>query len=183
VSEEQNLPQDEELPIEEGQLEVDAVRLNALVERYRNEQQLGPGFLAGLGAALLGAVLWALVTVVTGYQIGFMAVGIGFLVGIAVRRLGKGIDTVFGVLSASLSLLGCLFGNLLAVCGLVAKQESIPFMAVLTGLDLGLAVELMKATFSPFDLLFYGIAVYEGYKLAFRRISQEELLDLAREPD
>lgn len=34
---------------------------------------------------------------------------------------------------------------------------------------------VMVATFSPMDLLFYGIAVYEGYKLSFRRVSPEDM--------
>ena len=28
----------------------------------------------------------------------------------------------------------------------------------------------MKADFSPIDLLFYGIAIYEGYKFSFRQV-------------
>ena len=33
----------------------------------------------------------------------------------------------------------------------------------------------MVATFSPMDLLFYGIAVYEGYKFSFRQVGPEDL--------
>jgi hypothetical protein len=33
----------------------------------------------------------------------------------------------------------------------------------------------MATTFSPMDLLFYGIAVYEGFKLSFRKITHEEI--------
>ena len=33
----------------------------------------------------------------------------------------------------------------------------------------------MVVTFSPIDLLFYGIAVYEGYKLSFRQIGLDDL--------
>jgi hypothetical protein len=36
-------------------------------------------------------------------------------------------------------------------------------------------MDLMKATFSPIDLLFYGIAVYEGYRFSFRQVTPEEL--------
>jgi hypothetical protein len=34
---------------------------------------------------------------------------------------------------------------------------------------------MMVAFFSPMDLLFYGIATYEGYQLSFRQLSPEEL--------
>jgi hypothetical protein len=38
----------------------------------------------------------------------------------------------------------------------------------------------MTANFSPIDLLFYGIAIYEGYKLSFRQVTEDELRAAAR---
>jgi hypothetical protein len=38
----------------------------------------------------------------------------------------------------------------------------------------------MTATFSVMDLLFYGIAIYEGYRFAFRKIRPEELQGLSQ---
>jgi len=67
-----------------------------------------------------------------------------------------------------LSLLGCAGGNLLAICGVIARQEGVPFLELVSRLDPGVAQGLMVATFSPMDLLFYGIAVWEGYRLSFR---------------
>jgi hypothetical protein len=122
--------------------------------------------LAGLLAASAGAAAWALVTVLTGMQIGWMAVGIGFLVGLAVRKFGKGSAPSFQVLGAVLSLVGCLAGNLLAVCIFAGRSEDVPLMTILAGLTPSLAVRLIVETFSPMDLLFYGLAVYEGYKFA-----------------
>jgi hypothetical protein len=52
----------------------------------------GPGLVGhgraaifGLGAAAGGAVLWAVVTRVTGYELGIIAIAVGWLVGVAVR--------------------------------------------------------------------------------------------------
>lgn len=39
-------------------------------------------------------------------------------------------------------------------------------------------LELLRATFSPIDLLFYGLALYYGYKAAFRRITPAEQANL-----
>jgi hypothetical protein len=74
-----------------------------------------------------------------------------------------------------MSLVGCALGNLLTVVGLVSQQENIPFFSLLSSLDFGVAREMMAATFSPMDLVFYGIAVYEGYRFAFRRLTAEQL--------
>ena len=38
-----------------------------------------------------------------------------------------------------------------------------------------MAFELLKATLDPMDFLFYGIAVYEGYRFSLRGLSNEEV--------
>lgn len=130
-------------------------------------QNLAMGIAGGIGAAIVGAVLWAAITVTTDYQIGWMAVGVGFLVGYAVRRFGKGRDQAFGIAGAVISLLGCLAGNMLTVVIVVSRQENIAIAAILSRLTPGVIVSLLQETFQVMDLLFYGIAVYEGYKFSF----------------
>lgn len=130
------------------------------------EDSLPMALLAGLVAAAAGAAVWALVTVFTGLKIGWVAVGIGFLVGYAVRRFGKGSSPSYQMLGAVLSLLGCLAGNLLVVCVFASRNEDLPLMTILAGMTPTLAVRLIVETFSAMDLLFYGLAVYEGYKFA-----------------
>ena len=167
-------PQEEVKP-EQIPVEIDPAQVQVALEQLRSHQNLLGGVLAGLVAAGIGAGVWAGVTVITNFQIGLMAVGVGFLVGFAVRSVGKGVDPVFGVVGATLALLGCAVGNLLTVSAIFARQEGMALMEMLSLLDLAIAWKLMAVTFSPIDLLFYGIAVYEGYKLSFRQVSLEEL--------
>ena len=129
-------------------------------------ENLPMGFMAGLVPAAVGAGLWALVTIVTGFQIGWMAVGVGFLVGWAVRIAGKGIHRAFGIMGALLALGGCAVGNLLTIVVIAARHFEIPLVAVFSRLTPDVVVQLMGATFSPMDLLFYGIAIYEGYRFS-----------------
>jgi len=124
----------------------------------------------GIVAAIVGAVIWAVVTVATEYQLGLMAIAIGFLVGFAVR-LGKGATPIFGLVGAMLSLFGCLLGNFLAMVGFAAKGEHAGVFATLSSIDYAKVPALMVSTFSAMDLVFYGIAVYEGYKFSFYRPS------------
>lgn len=125
------------------------------------------GVAAGSGAALAGAIIWAVVSAVTNYQIGWMAVGVGALVGYAVRRAGNGTDSSFGIAGAALSFLGCFVGNFLTIIIIVSRQESIPILDIVSRITPEIFSELMKDAFQPMDLLFYGIAVYEGFKLSF----------------
>jgi hypothetical protein len=131
-----------------------------------DDQSLSRALLAGLAAAAVGGGLWALVTVITGYQIGWMAVGVGFLVGWAVRLAGKGTTTTFQALGAALALAGCLAGNLLTICIVAARQLSVSIPEMLSRLTPDVTVDLMWATFSPIDLLFYGLALYQGYRFS-----------------
>lgn len=124
------------------------------------------GILAGAVAAAIGAAIWAAVTLASGWQIGWMAVGVGFLVGFAVRFAGEGSSMAFSVAGSLLSLLGCLAGNFFTGIGFVAKELDLGFFELLGQFNYGATGELLSATFSPMDLLFYGIAVYQGYKLS-----------------
>jgi hypothetical protein len=117
-------------------------------------------------AAVLGAVVWAAVTVGTGYQIGWMAVGVGFLVGMAVMVASKGGGPLFGFIGAGCALFGCVLGNLLSGIGFLAQALEIGYFDALTGFDFSMSFMLLKETFSPMDVLFYGIAIFEGYKFA-----------------
>lgn len=123
---------------------------------------------AGVLAALVGAVLWAAITVATNHQIGFMAIGVGLLVGFAVAKLGAGSGATFGLVGAVCALLGCVLGSFFAGVGFLSNELGESYFTVLSRFDGRMVVELLKETFDGMDLLFYGIAVYEGFKLGSR---------------
>lgn len=161
-------------PIDEAEIRRQVAEWEA---RLRSEHNLPLGTAAGFVAAALGAGLWAIVTVATKFQIGWMAVGIGFLVGYAVQRFGKGTTKIFGIVGAGLALFGCVLGNLLSACGLAAADANVPFLDIALPVFTHpmLALHFLGAMFSPMDLLFYGIALMEGYKLSFRKLTEEDL--------
>ncbi len=129
-------------------------------------ENLPLGFMAGLVAAGVGAGLWALVTIITTFRTGWMAVGVGFLVGWAVRTGGKGTHRAFGITGAALALGGCAAGNLLAMIVIAARHFEVPLLTVFARLTPDLVYGLMQMTFKPIDVLFYGIAIYEGYRFS-----------------
>jgi len=141
--------------------------------KLRIHQDFNYALFGGLLAALISALIWAVITVLTQYQIGYMAGGVGFLVGYSVRFFGAGIDKKFGFLGAFLALIGCLLGNLFSQIGFEAQGMSLGYLETLSFLDLGMIAEIIIETFQPIDLLFYGIAVSLGFKYAFRRVTIE----------
>lgn len=154
-------------------------QIKAAIAKLHAQQNLPLGFVAGTVATLLGATLWAVITVVTKFQIGYMAVGVGFLVGYSIRTFGKGLSPIYGVMGASLALLGCLLGNMLSVCSAIADAANDSFFAVTLNVFTNpeLMAQAMMATFHPMDLLFYGIALYEGYHLSFRELTESDAIE------
>lgn len=153
-------------------------KLADLLREMEANQNLAMGVLAGAAAAIAGAAIWAAVTVATQYQIGFMAVGVGLLVGFAVRIAGKGVTPTFAYIGAAFALIGCLMGNFLSVVGFISIEESLPYFQVLGMIDYAQLPDIMFSTFQPMDLLFYAIAVYEGYKFSLLQLTGEQVMSL-----
>ncbi len=150
---------------------------NAL-EKLRMEQNLPLAIIAGVGTGIIGAILWGLITVATNYQIGYMAIAIGAGVGYSMKILGKGIDPIFGIAGGAIAVLSCFIGNFFSIIGFYANEESLGFVETLFLFDYAYFIPVMTETFSAIDLLFYGIAGYEGYKFAFRTFTEADVADM-----
>jgi hypothetical protein len=129
-------------------------------------ENLPLGFMAGLVAAVAGAGLWALITLATNHQIAWMAVGVGFLVGWAIRVAGRGRHTVFGIVGAALAVGGCAVGNLLVVIVIAARQFGLPLQDFFARLTPDVVYNLMHISFRPMHLFYYAVAIYEGYRFS-----------------
>jgi hypothetical protein len=138
------------------------------IAHLRSQQNFAMAIPAGIVAAIVGAVLWAVVVYVSGYALGLMAIVVGALVGYAVRIAGKGVDQKFGVLGAACGALGWALGTALADIAMLAKLENLPFSETVSRLGMDGSLSLLMEAGDVMDIVFLGIAMYEGYKFAFR---------------
>lgn len=145
----------------------------AILIALRSHQRFGFALLGGGLIAILASLLWAAVTVITKIQIGFMAIGVGLLVGLGVRFFGAGVDKHFGFLGALLAFMGCLIGNLLSQVAFYAHQEGLDYFEVLGYVNAGNFWEITTEGFLPIDLLFYILAIGQGYKFAIRPVPDD----------
>ena len=151
-----------------GTAAADASSRELAIASLRKQQNLSLAIAGGVGVAIAAAIVWAIVTVVTKMELGIAAVAVGYAVGRTIKELGKGIDPVFGYLGAGCALLGCLLGNLFSAVAFYAGAQNIPLSQALMNLDAALVEKLFTVFFQPMDLLFYGIAIYEGYRFSFK---------------
>jgi len=66
-------------------------RLEASIHQLRQRGSLAQAFLYGLGAAIAGSVVFYVISAATGYQLGLIAVAVGWFVGKAVRKGSGGL--------------------------------------------------------------------------------------------
>jgi hypothetical protein len=118
----------------------------------------------GALAALAAAIIWAAITAATNFQIGYMAIGVGFAVAFAVRVFSHG-NKMTAYISGVLSLAGCLLGNYLAAVAITAQHEHVAVVDASFRL-LPVFFQVLGDTFSPMDIVFYALGVYFGYKYA-----------------
>ncbi len=150
------------------------------IAKFKSEQNLTTALITGIVVGIIGAVLWGTITVATGYQIGYMAIAIGAAVGLSMRFTGKGIDQIFGISGGIIAIFSCLLGNFFSIVGYVADAEGLGYMETLGLFDYGQLIPIMSEIFSPIDLLFYGIAAFQGYKLAFKTFTEKDLYELEK---
>jgi len=141
----------------------------AEAERYTGSA-LGPAIAGGLIAAIVGGFLWSLIAIVTDYEIGIAAWGMGFLVGYAVVLFAGGAKgTPIQVVAVAFSLFGIVLGKYITYAYFFKQAVSDRFNVDISYFD----SEIFRAfrenlgdIFGGFDLIFAGLAVLTAWRLA-----------------
>jgi hypothetical protein len=130
------------------------------------------GLLAGVVASILATALWYAVVVVSHYQLGIVAVIVGFLVGQAVV-LGasrRGSIALVGI-SVVLTLLALVISEYLIIANFVTQElapgETIELIQP-PSFVLDVVVESVKA--DPLTLAFWAIALFQAFTIPARQL-------------
>ncbi len=90
--------------------------------RLVRAQSLRNAFMASLIVFVLFCIVWLALTSVTGRVFPWMTVLLGWATGVAVRRVGRGVDWRFPLLAAIVTLLGCVGGNIVLAASTTAAE-------------------------------------------------------------
>lgn len=164
--------------------QIDRVKYEQRMAELRSEQSVALAIVAGVLASILGAVLWAVITYLTSRQFGLVAIGIGVLVGFAVKYFGNGLDMKFGLIGAFFAFVGCVLGKILTTVVFASFTDGMPLLMVVSTFitSPSIVIEILRADFSFIDLLFYGLAIYEGYRFSIREIGPEDMTGVYSTP-
>jgi hypothetical protein len=120
------------------------------------------GLAAAVGAGLVSAVLYGLVIGLTKHEIGYAAVGVGFLVGIAAGRAG-GRNQTLPVAAVILSVASVYLGQLIGDAMIVAKEYGVGFNEVFFE-HIDVVQKVWKADADPVTFLFFAVAAYVAFQ-------------------
>jgi hypothetical protein len=120
----------------------------------------------GMIAAIVGAVLWAVIVDATGYKVGYAAVGLGLLIGLAMARTAPAWRPLPFVATV-IALAGCLLGDFFVDATAVGHITGQGTLTALTDMitDPALGSEVFSAGFEGMDALFWIIAAIAAFQL------------------
>lgn len=118
----------------------------------------------GLALGIVGAAIWALITKVTGYNLGIIAIVVGFLVAFGFRLGGLTSNMTMGIIAAVIAFFSVLLGNVFTIFMQVADYFDVSLLEVVQLFDYAKLPEVILESSSPIDLLFYFIALSTAFK-------------------
>ena len=132
------------------------------------QPNIGGAIAAAAGAALAGALAYGFIMKAIDHEIGWLVVGVAAIIAWPLGRIG-GRNPVLPVAGAVLSVLALFAGQFFGV-SLYLHEFTGLSVGELLGSNIDLAFEAWKSNLAAMDVLFYGIAVFEGFVLTNRMV-------------
>lgn len=118
---------------------------------------------AGLGVAIVGSVLWGIISYATQHQFSLLALVIGLCVGTVMARVSRVRNPALAIASAAIAVLGCALGSLVAEI-LVFVRLGAPLGNVLSNPHI--VFHYYPKAVGGLGFVFWAIAALYGYRVA-----------------
>ena len=119
------------------------------------------GLVTAVAAGLIAAGIYGFVIGTTKHEIGWAAIGVGFVIGLAAGKLG-GRNPVLPVVSAVLALGAVYLGQLVGDAMLIADEYGVNFSKVFFD-HFGVVQDAWKADSDPLTFVFFAIAAFAAF--------------------
>jgi len=140
-----------------------------LEEQTKNPNMIGATLL-GLAASIIGIFVWSLFTILTKWEVGYIAIGVGWLVGQAVCfGSGHKRGPTLQLIAVAWTAIAILLSEIVLFTYFVSQQESVNPFALLLGVLLSgqfipFVIAGVQAMISPMSLLIWGIGLWTAYR-------------------
>ncbi len=134
------------------------------------------GLLSGLAAAVVASAIWYAVVVVTGYQVGLVAIALGFLVGQAVvLGAGRHGSVVLVAASVAFTVLALAISEYLIVVHFIGLEFAAQGLTieVLQPIDFMIEIVAESVQADPLTLVFWTIALFQAFIIPARLLRSD----------
>lgn len=142
-------------------LPADGHPYQAAPEQEPAADRFGLGVAAAFAAALVAAGAYGAIAGAMEREIGWAAVGVGFVTGLAAGKAG-GRNPILPVVSGVLALGAVYLGQLLAISILFAEQTGVPFTDFLLT-DLGTVTAVWNESVDLMTFLFFALSAFAAF--------------------
>ena len=145
----------------------------AIREEEFSGEVLLPCLLGGLIAAVVSGAIWAGISIWTGYEVGYVAIGVGFLCGLGVMMMSQGKRGMpLQMIAVGASVLGIVIGKYITFFdvfkGMMATEAGTEAISWISMFSMGM-IQFFSANItsmaSGYDLLWIGLAVYTAWSI------------------
>jgi len=147
-------------------------------ERLVRSQSLGNAFAAGIAAIVAYCLLWILLSSLLNRVFPWMTLLLGGLVGVALRRAGRGVDWRFPLLAAALALGGSVVSNIVVAASYTAETFGTGTLHVLRAVTAMTWPVFFDEVWNVADTFYAVVAAAIAAFLANRRLSRSEFYAL-----
>ena len=132
-------------------------------EKY-TQKALVPALVGASVGALLTGGLWAAIAIITNYQIGYAAIGIGWLTGFLAVFAAKGAKGLpIQIIAIVMSVFAILVGKYFIVADYVVENLAPEGTSMLSGYIMNIFIENISDLVEMYDILWVALAVYAAW--------------------
>lgn len=154
-----------------------------LGRQLMNEQSLPNALYASLIIIVLFSVVWAMASTLIDRILPWMTVVLGILVGLGVRRAGRGLDWRFPVLAAVLAAFGALLSNVVVAAAFTAAALDTSTLHILRAVTSMTWPVFFAEAMSTADAVYGLLAAALAAFYANRRLTRAEFHALRKMSD
>ena len=147
-------------------------------QRLVREQSLRGAIASSLLIIVVFSALWAGLSVLTNRVLPWMTIILGPLLGLAVRRTGRGLDWRFPVIAAVITIVGALVGNVIVAAANTAYDLGVGTLQVLRAVTAMTWPIFFAEVMSPADAIFAMFAAAIAAFYANRRLTRTQFFAL-----
>ena len=144
--------------------------------RIVGQQSFRDALVAGLIIVIVFSVLWAMLSTLTNRIFPWMTIILGILVGLVIRRAGRGIDWRFPTLAAVIAVAGSLASNIVVTAAFTARALETTTLAILRAVTTMTWPVFFSEFLNAADFVYEFVAAGVAAFYANRRLNRAEFL-------